>query len=409
MGKNKRQVAALHRRKLVALQAFLLTIVLAIALVVPAAWAEQGDWTLNRLVLADGDGIFFDTDVDDDWGHLGGADIRIPDEEDGTVLHISCSEDLTGIEVLGRTITEFWLSSTNPGGQPGQGEFCTEDFPNGDDPEDATIIVEKIVEGDGDAPEDDFVFELVCNEVTIDDDIQLGHEDTDTFTDEDGFTDCTVEEIVHHDADSTSWAITGDVTDSGDGLVTDSFDVDPGETVTVTFTNTFDPDDPPGTATSSVDVEFVKVWFDADGEETDGPSSGWAVTITEHADDDTLRATLQGTTTSAERSFVEGRDYTVAEDELPAGWDEVGCGDVNLTSVDAGDIVATGTGTESADADGVHVVCNQAEVEVLAEVLEEEVEVLDELPRTGLPTTLLSLFGLLGIALGGGLLGRSRS
>ena len=171
-----------------------------------------------------------------------------------------------------------------------------------------------------------------------------------------------------------------------------------------------DVDPSPTQTTTSVDVEFVKVWFDADGGEADGPTSGWAVTIIEHADDDILRATLQGTTTDVVRSFVEGRDYTVAEDELPAGWDEVDCGDVTLTSVDAGDIVATGTGTESADADGVHVVCNQ-QAEVLAEVLEEEVEVLaelEELPRTGTGVPGLLAASLMSLA-AGGLLVRRRS
>jgi uncharacterized repeat protein (TIGR01451 family)/LPXTG-motif cell wall-anchored protein len=116
-------------------------------------------------------------------------------------------------------------------------------------PGEGTIVVAKVVDGDGDAPAGDFGFTLVCADGTSET-FTLGDGDDDTFTREGGFEGCEVTETDDLDADATSWAITGAVTDSGSGTATGDdpgFDVGEDQTATVTFTNTFDAPPPPPT------------------------------------------------------------------------------------------------------------------------------------------------------------------
>ena len=117
----------------------------------------------------------------------------------------------------------------------------TYDAPPPPPPGDGTIIVAKVVDGDGDAPEGNFGFTLICDDTS--ETFTLGDGDTDTFTREGGFEGCEVTETDDLAANATSWAITGDVTDSGSGTATGDdpgFDVDEDQTATVTFTNTYD-------------------------------------------------------------------------------------------------------------------------------------------------------------------------
>ena len=127
---------------------------------------------------------------------------------------------------------------------------------------DGTIVVAKVVDGDGDAPEDDFGFNLICDDGT-NETFTLGDGEDDTFIREGGFEGCEVTETDDLDADATSWAITGDLTDSGTGTATGDdpgFDVGEDQTVTVTFTNTFD-------ASPNPEISLVKSAVAIDSDE----------------------------------------------------------------------------------------------------------------------------------------------
>jgi hypothetical protein len=409
---NTRQVAALHRRKLVALQASLLTAVLVIAVIVPAAADHVGGHeTYPSTPQANDAGYWEDFGADlgeDDWvceKDDAGADVPyvLGDPDEGYVWRLLVVKagadwnDLYWDPVAGGS-----YAATGQGA--GAWSHVIHCQRPADDDDELELELEKVWTVGSD-PQGLFDEADVSENLTINGNAYTGPitvEDGDELTIDEDVTGLP-EDCWFSSDPAMPYDYTVDEDDAVDGMIT----------ITITNTVNCEEDEEAEngttttTTTATVDIELVKLWFDADGNEVDQPGGDWAVTLTEHRDgEDIDRATLQGDTTSAVRSLVEGRGYTVTESGLPGGWGEVdGC---EALSVPAG-TVAIGTGTFSADEAGLHVVCNQAEVEVLAEVLEEEVEVLDELPRTGLPATLLTLFGLLGIALGGGLLGRSRS
>ena len=120
-----------------------------------------------------------------------------------------------------------------------------------------------------------------------------------------------------------------------------------------------------------VDITLVKEWFDADGAATDAPDTDWGVEMASSPDGEVVAsvpgddhtATFPSTYDLDTADWVSAA-YDVTETALPEGWEEVPCEEVDTTT----EAVATGTGTDfEADADGVHLVCNQ-------EIAEEEPE-----------------------------------
>ena len=176
-------------------------------------------------------------------------------------------------------------------------------------PGDGTIIVAKVVDGDGDAPEGDFGFTLICDDGTSET-FTLGDGDTDTFTREGGFEGCEVTETDDLDANATSWAITGDVTDSGSGTATGDdpgFDVDEDQTATVTFTNTFNPDDP-----RTFTVDIWKFWFDENAELIDQVPSTETTTLA-------VDVEIEGSEES-ETVELDSSDFSESDYEGVPGW-----------------------------------------------------------------------------------------
>ena len=163
-----------------------------------------------------------------------------------------------------------------------------------------------------------------------------------------------------------------------------------------------EPNGTPTTTTESTGIRLVKLWFDADGDQASAPDGDWTVVLSTGGGP---QATVASGTGAQWASLNTGASYSVSEDDLPGGWSEAACGDFDLPDIGTDYLDSSGTGTGfSADEEGAHAVCNQAaEVEVLAEVIEaeeEEVEVLAELPRTGLATLLLALMGAAAIGTG---------
>lgn len=171
----------------------------------------------------------------------------------------------------------------------------------------------------------------------------------------------------------------------------------------------------------TVDVGLVKVWLDPDGELLpEPPDADFAVTLS--VDGEVLVTVDRDSPTDGVWvDLAVDTVYVVAEADLPAGWEAVTC----PVDVVADGAVAHGLGTFTAEEEGRHLVCNQAEVEVAPIIIEQpepdpevepipvvepdEVEQPDktvgpevrgevtevQLPRTGLDAVLLTLFALL--------------
>jgi hypothetical protein len=121
-------------------------------------------------------------------------------------------------------------------------------------------------------------------------------------------------------------------------------------------------DEPP--EPEPVTIGLTKVWLDADGTVAEeAPAAPFAVTLQVG---ETVLATVDGTTgATVSAQLPAGSTYLVAEPTLPEGWELAECpADLELEG-----IAATGVGTFTASAiegaSGLHVVCNQANVEVL--------------------------------------------
>jgi LPXTG-motif cell wall-anchored protein len=305
--------------------------------------APAGDFGFT-LVCADGTSETFTLgDGDDDTftreGGFEGCEVTETDDLDA---------DATSWAITGAVTDSGSGTATgdDPGFDVGEDQTATVTFTNTFDappppPGDGTIIVAKVVDGDGDAPAGDFGFTLVCADGTSET-FTLGDGDDDTFTREGGFEGCEVTETDDLDADATSWAITGAVTDSGSGTATGDdpgFDVGEDQTATVTFTNTFDaPPPPPGDGT----IIVAKV-VDGDG---DAPAGDFGFTLV-CADGTSETFTLgdgDDDTFTREGGF-EGCEVTETDDL-----------DADATSwVITGDVTSSGSGTATGDDPGFDV------------------------------------------------------
>lgn len=155
-----------------------------------------------------------------------------------------------------------------------------------------------------------------------------------------------------------------------------------------------------------------KVWLDLDDNVIDEPDDvEWTVELL--VGDDTVASLPGDDDTYTTTDPIDG--YTVTE--TVSGYEVVDCPDGVLTETGAG---ADGVGGFDGDADGLHLVCNAPDVDVLPIVIEQpdddpepttttdEVEVLAEvvtaetstLPRTGVETLALALLGSGLLALG---------
>lgn len=281
----------------------------------------------------------------------------------------------------------------------------------GPDPVDITLVKEWFdPEGaPATAPEDGWGVEMTSGEMVLAS--VPGDDDTATF----GWT---------YDAESATWVPGSyDVTETG--LPEGFEEVDCAEvsdtTATATGTGTAfaaaagglhlvcNQELPDDVEPEVFELTIAKVWLDDEGTVIEEPEDvDWAVTLTI---DDEVVASLPGeddTHTSTEP--IDG--YSVEED-LPLGWEVVDCPEDVLADAGAG---ADGTGEFEGDADGLHLVCNAADVDVLPIVIptpdddgddDAEVEVLAEvvsrsstLPATGGPVTGLLPLALVLLAMG---------
>jgi hypothetical protein len=148
----------------------------------------------------------------------------------------------------------------------------------------AQIVVVKVVTGGGAPEEGDFDFEVTCDDdVSGGDSIANSGGQETLISESEDLTGCTVTETESLGASTVSWTVSiGDL--DGDGGATDSFDVDRGETATVTFTNNF----PGGSSSSSSSSEDEEPAVLAQVEEAEvlgetlamtGPSDGLLVML----------------------------------------------------------------------------------------------------------------------------------
>lgn len=157
----------------------------------------------------------------------------------------------------------------------------------------------------------------------------------------------------------------------------------------------------------TVDIGLMKVWLGPTGEVLPAyPAVTFEVTLSV---DGELIATLDGTSPEAGVSteLVIDTPYEVAEATLPPGWEQVAC----PADVLPDGTIADGGGSFVAEASGIHIICNQAAVEVAPIVIVEPepepepapvadvtpVAEEEELPPTG--TTLHTLALLAGAML----------
>lgn len=109
-------------------------------------------------------------------------------------------------------------------------------------------------------------------------------------------------------------------------------------------------------STSSDAVRLVKFWYDAAGTRVNAPGGDWTVTLGS--------AVVRSGQASA-WATLSGANYSVAENNSPAGWDEVACSTVTLPDIGTDYLDATGTGDHrfpSGVSEGAHPVCNQTDV-----------------------------------------------
>ena len=268
-------------------------------------------------------------------------------------------------------------------------------------PDPGEVTVEKVVLGE-DAPEDaEFSFILECGDTTEEFTLADG-ESSDTFTVAAG-TDCTVSETDDQDANLTSWELTGDAVDSGEGTDTDGFTVAANDEITVTFTNEFADVMAevlePGISVTKTAVDGVSE--DDEGNLTvtiEGEGGSATVTyefvVTNTGDDDLTDLTLVddkiGDLTDALTAELEDATLPVGESVTVTADHEVTAADfdgITLTNV----VEVVGVGVDS----GATVDDSDDETVTLIEVMDVVEEEPEELPKTGLSSAGLTGLGLL--------------
>jgi len=184
-----------------------------------------------------------------------------------------------------------------------------------------------------------------------------------------------------------------------------------------------------GEVFESIDIEAVKEWVSVgdDGEQTSiaGPAdftASFAVTVTDEDGEVMATATINdGQVEPFDEEFVDGETYTITWAEIapPAEFENDG---VTLQFNDDASTTAGSVDFVAGDDDSVTLTATNAydpqpeDPQVDTDTTTTEVEVLgvsvtqddEEMPKTGASALFLTVLGLLGIGLGGGMLGRFR-
>ena len=184
-----------------------------------------------------------------------------------------------------------------------------------------------------------------------------------------------------------------------------------------------------GEVFESIDIEAVKEWVSVgdDGEQTSiaGPAdftASFAVTVTDEDGEVMATATINGGQVEPfDEEFVDGETYTITWAEIapPAEFENDG---VTLQFNDDASTTAGSVDFVAGDDDSVTLTATNAydpqpeDPQVDTDTTTTEVEVLgvsvtqddEEMPKTGASALFLTVLGLLGIGLGGGMLGRFR-
>jgi len=273
-------------------------------------------------------------------------------------------------------------------------------------PDPGEVTVEKIVLGEDAFEDAEFSFILECGTTTEEFTLADG-DSSGTFTVAAGM-DCTVSETDDQDADLTSWELTGDQVDSGEGTETDGFTVGANDEITVTFTNEFAEVQAevlePGISVTKTAIDGVSEDNEGDNEgiltvtiegEDGSATVTYEVVVTNTGDDDLTDLTLVddkiGDLTEALIAELEDATLPVGESVTVTADHEVTVADfdgITLTNV----VEVVGVGVDS----GATVDDSDDETVTLIEVMDvAEEEPTEELPKTGLSSAGLTGLGLL--------------